>query len=153
MKFLALLYGLFLAISVGAADLAPAPGPSSEMEKLYQVYLNGTVEEARRALLQSIEMLENEKSSDQKASAHARWLNYSRLHVLEARAGNHDLADAALLKARYWFLRKLELAGDSTEKAIILVRGFSGSKCAQVVDQFDREHTDKKGPRYLRPPG
>lgn len=150
-RMFALLVSIILAgFSLYSAETTTPVKESSELDKLYQVYLDGTIEQARRALLQSIALLE--KESDKKAVAHAQWLNYSRLHVLEERAENHALAEASLLKARYWFLRKLELSGEPTEKAMEIVRGFTGPKCAEIVDQFDRDHTDKKGPKYVRPP-
>ncbi|MCX5670242.1 MAG: hypothetical protein NTU94_02830 [Planctomycetota bacterium] len=83
--------------------------------------------------------------------AHGLWLTYSRLYVLEIRGGNEALAQACLLKARYWLLRKAELGGADTETAATEVFSwFTPDKCMEIIDQWDKSRTQGKGPKYAQ---
>jgi len=121
-----------------------------KLDPLYQTYLTGTRDQAEMSLKQ---MLSHVEGSDEppKVQAHDLWLTYSRLYVLEKRGGNEALAQAYLLKARYWLLRKAELGGADAEKAATEVFGwFTPDKCTEIVDHWDKSRTQGKGPNYAR---
>jgi hypothetical protein len=120
------------------------------LQDLYAVYLEGDTDQARESLHQAIHLLKTTEITKVGAMEHGLWLEHSRLHVLEKRAGNYELADGYLLKAQYWYLRKLEASGDSTEEAIKIVRHYTPEKCTEVVDGLDNNSTDGRGPAYGR---
>jgi hypothetical protein len=123
---------------------------SEEVNRLYEVYLRGDRQEAKFALEQMVSV---EEGSDAPlyVRAHGLWLIYSRLYVLEIRGGNDVLAQACLLKARYWLLRKAELHGDNPEKAASKAfNWFTPDKCMEIVDNWDKSRTQGKGPNYAQ---
>ena len=120
-----------------------------EGDRLYVAYLQGNRDQARRCLLQLVEVGETAKLSP---IGQARWLffDYGRLYVLETRVGSQALADAYLVKARYWYLRQCELRGDSKDEASAAIAAFTAEKCMEFVDKWDRDHTEGKGPEYAQ---
>lgn len=124
-----------------------------KVDPLYRAYLTGSREEARNSLRQILTIIE---ASDERPAvqAHDLWLTYSRLYVLERRAGNDSLAQAYLLRARHWLLRKAELGGDDAEKAAREVFSwFSPDNCMDIVDHWDKSRTQGKGPKYAQETG
>ncbi len=143
-----LVLGFLLGCDRGNHSLAPDVG--SQLDVLYQAYAKGDVAQARQSLEKSIPILENATFPKVGAAAHGLWLSYARLHVLEARAGKASLAEAYLLKARYWYLKKLELSGESTEQGFETVKLFTPEKCMELVDQFDKKNTQGSGAAYVK---
>lgn len=133
-----------------------APGESvdqdlvGQLDKLYYGYLGGDIVQARENLRQSILLLDGARFSKPAASAHGLWITHSRLAVLEGYAGNAILAEANLLKARFWYLRKFEISGESTEEAMKAVHSYDADKCRQAMEKFDKTHTNGLGPKYSR---
>jgi hypothetical protein len=121
----------------------------TEFSQLYQGYLTGRVDHARQCLLKSVAILEKANPQKASATAHGQWLSFSRLYVLEDWATNGPLASAYLLKAQYWYLRKLELSGEPTLSAIDAVKQYDGMKCRAVVETFDLKNSDGTIPFYL----
>ena len=78
------------------------------------------------------------------------WLSYARLHVLETHSGNASLAGTHLLQARYWYLKKLELSGESTDVALESVTAFTATQCKEIVRRFDEKNSNGRGAAYLR---
>ena len=63
------------------------------------------------------------------------------------------MAQVDLIKARYWYLRVRELNGDAPAKTRASVETFAAEdKVVAFVDEWDKKHTDGKGPRYVRQP-
>jgi hypothetical protein len=143
---------ILTVIHLTACGSEPKPmlDVSQRLDGLYATYLTGSLDQAKKSLHDAVVLLEDAKFAKPGAQSHGLWLAYSRLHVLESRSGNANLAEASLLKARYWYLRKLELSGESTEQAVEAVRVFTSEKCLDIVEQFDRKHGDGKGPNYTR---
>jgi hypothetical protein len=122
--------------------------------ELYDRYVQGDEAEARASLLATVDMLEGAELPKRDAVAHGLWLTFSRLHVLESRLGNLLLADAYLLKARYWYLRKLELSGEPLNEAMEHVsKWFTPEECKRIVDGFDIRNTGGAGANYFRSGG
>ena len=110
-------------------------------EKLYALhirYLNSDTNQSRRCLHEAIGLLENARCLKQNELAFELWMEYARLSVLETKAGNEIIAEAYLLKTHYWRLIDLELAGESTEKAIKKVNLLTVEKCAEIVNEFEK---------------
>lgn len=124
---------------------------NEKLNDLWHVYLTEDRETARHSLEEMISVIETADVSP-RHHAHSLWLAYCRLYVLEASGGNDAVADAYLLKARYWLLRKAELAGASTQGAADDLRTFDGARLRDIVQEWDKRYTDGKGPRYARSP-
>jgi hypothetical protein len=121
-----------------------------KLDEMYGAYLAGNREEVKHNIEQAISLIENSKVPVL-VQAHGLWLEYSRLYVLERISGNELLAEASLLKARYWLLRKAELAGTNSEEAARqVIQWFTADKCVEIVDQWDKAYTQGKGPNYAR---
>jgi hypothetical protein len=122
---------------------------SEQLNKLYKKYLNGTISDARESLHESISTLEKSKLEKPSALPHGLWLDYSRLHVLETRAGNRSLAKLYLLKSQYWYIAKAEMNGEKPEETVSFIDTFNSEKCFSMVDRFDKANSaDGKLPRY-----
>lgn len=144
-----LLAALILPLGCYQRAARPADSLVAEGDSLYNAYLNGDLAQARTSLQQSVQIGESGKLAP---IGQARWLffDYSRLFLLEKRAGKQDLSQAYLVKARYWYLRQCELRGDSKEEAASLVIAFTDQKCLEFVSKWDGDHTGGKGPKYVR---
>jgi hypothetical protein len=132
----------------------PAPPPSADAlvkrgDQLYVAYLSADLDQARRDLQDLARLGEAGKLAP---IGQARWLffDYSRLFVLEQRAGHQDLAEIYFAKARYWDLRQRELRGDSEAEIAAGLKAFTPQSCKEFVDKWDKDHTDGKGPRYIQ---
>ena len=126
----------------------PADEVAKESDRLYRAYLEGDRDQARRSLGETIRLIENANLQPW-GQANSLIFTYSRLYVLEKRSGNDELAEAALLKTRYWYLRQHELGGDSLAQAASAVKLFTAEKCMEFVDIWDLDHTAGKGPKYV----
>jgi hypothetical protein len=123
-----------------------------ECERLYQVYLDGGQAEAHDSLVEIIKLIEDAKLSPN-AEAIGLWLANGRLFVLEKRSGNAAVSQSALVKARYWALRRAELSGDSPTDAMSYVEKFASEDGLVVfLDKWDRDHNDGHLPKYTQKP-
>jgi hypothetical protein len=146
----------FLAMSLAGcqshrAHQEPA-NVGAECDKLYQIYLDAGQAEARNSILEIIRIIENGKLSPQ-AEATALWTAYGRIFVMEKRAGNKDAAEEALVKARYWALRRAELLGLQPAEAVSYVDKYASEDGLVVfLDKWDRDHNDGRLPKYTQKP-
>lgn len=124
----------------------------TQLDRLYTRYLNGDREEAKRSMQEAVAMIQSSKlgAEFERFESASLFLAYARLYVLEKRAGNGELAEADVVKARYWYLRKDELSGKSVEEASAAVAEFTPERCMAFVDEWDRGCTDGLGPKYAR---
>jgi hypothetical protein len=120
-------------------------------DELYTVYLNGKRYEAKQSLVDTLQLIEN-AGLGPSGKATCLFGTYARLYALEKRTGNEDLAEEALVQARYWDLRDDELGGKIPEKAGARIKTVTGAKVLEFVDRWDKAHGDGKGPRYLSLP-
>jgi hypothetical protein len=122
----------------------------AEADRLFTPYLTGDVVTARQSLQQTIQFLENDKVLVPSGRAGILCFEHARLYALEKRTGHEPEAEAALIKARYWNLRRYELNGGLTEKVFDEFRSFNApEKLMEAADKLDRAPTNGKGPRYL----
>jgi len=120
-----------------------------EGDRLFIPYMTGNLEQARQSLNQTINHYEESKFLDAKTQAGFLELDYDRLYVLEKRSGNQDAADIALIKARYWRFRSLELNGvTGSEEATIEALDTPEKRMKRVVN-FDAGD-GKFSPKYLQ---
>jgi len=123
---------------------------AEQCDQLYQTYVDSGEDEARRSLQQVIQIIEAATLRPE-ATAHGLWLGYGRLFVLEERTGRVDAAQVALMKARFWCLRKAELSGDSSAEAVAYVERFASKDGLMTfVDKWDKDHTSGRGARYFQ---
>ena len=143
-----------IVVLSGCSQDQPAPKKdvNKELNGLYQAYLSGGRDDARQSLQAAIHLVQTgEMHPDDEAWG--LWLGYARLYALERRAGSNELAQVDLIKARYWYLRVLELSGDTPPKTLASVKkSAAADKVVAFVDEWDKKHTDGKGPRYVHQP-
>jgi hypothetical protein len=124
----------------------------AEDARLYQIYLNGGQGEAHDSVVEVIKIIESAKLSPS-SEALGLWLGYGRLFVTEKRAGNVAIAQSALIKARYWALKRAELSGDSPADAMSYVDNYASEDGLMTfIDKWDREHNDGHLPKYAQKP-
>jgi hypothetical protein len=154
LRTVSVLFVLLFALSMpGCKSSHGISSPQSagkRLDQLYRAYLAGDLDQARQSMLETAAILETHPFPKPSASAHGLWLTYSRLFVLESTAGNDAQADAYLIKARYWLLRRSELAGDPEQKAVEAANDVSAEKCTELVHKWDNDSTGGKGPRYMQ---
>lgn len=154
LRTVSMLFVLLLALSVPGCKSSQGPSASQNaakrLDQLYRAYLAGDLEEARQSMLEATSILQTHPFPKPSASAHGLWLTYARLFVLESTAGNDAQADAYLIKARYWLLRRSELTGDPEEQAVETADGVTAEKCTELVHKWDNDFTGGKGPRYMQ---
>jgi hypothetical protein len=137
---------------VGCGNRPVYKEQASRLDHLYSDYLNSDLKKAEASMQASIPILESVDFPNPSAKAHGLWLCYSRLQVLASLKGDTANAEAYLLKARYWYLKKYEIEGQPTAEAIDAIRAYDSNRCKEVVTQFDKAHTNGKGARYLLGP-
>jgi hypothetical protein len=140
-------FGVFLGCDHGKISREEAIFQKSQ--QLFEKYLNADAATARQCLEEEITLLENTKVPlFVPRQAFILFTECSRLYVLENRLGNHSKADLALIKARYWNLRRYESSGEMTPGKLEELRSFTPEKIAETIDATDKFHTKGKGPRY-----
>src|SRR5438128_1793232 len=102
----------------------------NQFANLYTKYLTGSVDQARESLQQTI-ALADKADLAAPARAKALWITYARMFALERYSKNDPAADLCFVKARYWFLRRLELAHHSIEEADQEIKGWTPDKCLE----------------------
>jgi hypothetical protein len=121
-----------------------------ENDKLIAGYLQGNVERARECLLKEVELLEEGAVLEASGRASLLSTTFYRLYALESRAGDEASAAGYLLKGRYWALRREEMAGLGTAKAMEQISKFSLEQVIEFVDRTDRTCNNGQQPAYLK---
>ncbi len=132
-----------------SVQVDPAEEAVKQSDQLYQVYLTGDLGRARGSLEETIRVIENANLRPER-KANMLFFAYARLYVLERRTSTGAVAEAALVMARYWFLREHELSGETEAQAGAAVQALTADKCMDFVDKWDRQRTDGVGPRYTQ---
>ncbi len=145
--------GLLLLAALGCnSESAPKENAIfDQSQRLFQAYLNGDLPTARTALMEEIALLEHPKVPLQEVrQATVLFLECARLYTLERKSGRETNAELALIKARYWNLRRFELDGTLNEKASEELRLFKPERLIEITEASDKTHTAGKGPRHVR---
>jgi hypothetical protein len=121
-----------------------------DYEGLFVPYLTGDVATARQALKESIQFLENDKVLVPSGRAGILCFDYARLYALEKRVGHEPEAEAALITARYWNLRRYQMETGLTADVLDQFRSFNTPEnLTAAADRLDKQPTQGKGPKYL----
>lgn len=126
-----------------------------QTSRLYEIYLNGGRDDARRAAQEANRLVEATKFSPsyQEHQSFALFLGYARLYALERRSGSNDAAQMYLVKARYWALRSEELHGDSPAECNAYLTKFAAeSTLMDFIDKWDKNANKGNAPRYIQTP-
>jgi hypothetical protein len=113
-------------------------------------YLQNGLGRARACLDDSARLLENATVLEPIGRAQLLSLTYFRWYVLEIRSGNQTEADACLIKAQFWSLKKGELTKVDVGTAVREIREFSRERIIEYVDKVDRQSNQGKDPEYLK---
>jgi hypothetical protein len=144
--------GILGALQVGKCQSTQGSGADdllTQSDRCYAVYLRGDEREARRSMLETVRLVETSNKLQARNRAHGLWLSFARLYVLERRAGNDALAEAYLLKTRYWRLIEREAGGMSPKAAGEFLKDDTGDKILEEVDDWDRKHNGGVLPHYV----
>ena len=151
--FISAACGLLLVASLGChSERAPTENEVfDQSQRLFQAYLKSDLATARDSLREEIALLEHPKVPlEGVRQATVLFLECARLYTLEKRSGRDTNAELALIKARYWNIRRFELDGTLTEKAWEELRSFTPERLIEITDASDKTHTSGKGPKYVR---
>ena len=110
----------------------------SELDTLYYQYVNGDAGKARDSLLTGVTILEKASCFEESTHAGLLSLEYSRLAVLENKAGDKLAAEAYLLSAQYWQLKDHELSNSSAGAAMAKVKALDMQEATRFVEKMDR---------------
>jgi hypothetical protein len=149
-------FALFLAVLTGCdLEKINRDNLSKRTASLYEIYFNGSRDDARQSLQEAARLLEGAKlsASFEEGRAFTLFLVNGRLHALERRAGSNDMAQVYLVKARFWALRSEELHGDSPAECIVYLEKFaSEEKLMPFIDKWDKDANKGNSPRYIQAP-
>jgi len=151
-RALAVVRILLIALSAGCiSEHSSQARVLSRSAILYEQYEAGDVNQARRSLEQLTDHFESPAADVLEPIGHAsiNYFNYARLYALETRVGSEHAAELALIKARYWNVRRHELRGTITNLEEIRLYN-TPEKIMEVADRLDRATTNGKGPRYIQ---
>jgi hypothetical protein len=125
----------------GAIDLEVVRAHAVVLAKQYLMSGPG---EARDSLVSEVALVEGSQMPAY-AKAGLCYPACSRLYLLQKRLGNDSLAEAALVRARYWYLRFLETGNRSDVEAARILSLWGPSQCEAFVIEAD----GAQGPAYL----
>ena len=117
--------------------------------QLYSAYLVADLAHARLDLQDLVQLGETAQNLGPFVQATHLLRAYGLLYALEKRAGNPDLAELYLAKAKYWVIRQRELGGESDSDISTRLNTFTGEKCIADVDSWDKGASDGKGAHYI----
>jgi hypothetical protein len=118
-------------------------------EELFRRYLEADISVARTSLLENADLLERATVLEPIGRSQLLAKTYFRLYVLEKRSGNEPVAEADLIKAKYWSLRNGEMMGVAVDKAMDQIKQYSPEHIFQYIDDFDRKNNKGKPPAFL----
>lgn len=139
---------VFFILAVGLLNAAETPqSVLAKFDSLYHDYLKGDLSTARKSLETTLMLVEKSKL-DPRPKAHCLFFTYARLFALERDIGAPELAECYLIKARYWYLEKRLIDGQSLQEAGAFLRAFDANRCADFVSDWDKNHNDGQPPRF-----
>jgi hypothetical protein len=130
--------------------LSISEGVIHKAEALDTVYLEGRPEDARSALYDEIALLEGSSVVQPRRQAAALFVTCARLFVLEKRLNNERAAEFALIKVKYWNLRRYELDGPMSQSKVEEFSSVTPDSIVKMVAHADKALTNGRGPMYQR---
>ena len=89
----------------------------------------------------------------QEGRAFTLFIGYGRLYALECNAGNYDMSQIDLIKARYWALRSEELRGESSAECLTYLAKFvTEDNLLVFINKWDKGSNNGVDPKYLEDP-
>jgi hypothetical protein len=119
-----------------------------ELDSIYYKYAKGDVNQARLSLLHGVNLLEKASCFKEDDQAGLLSLEYSRLAVLESKAGDNSASQAFLLSAQYWQLKNFELSNNSPGEAMEKVKAFNIHEITSFVERMDKTILNGKFAEY-----
>jgi hypothetical protein len=138
-----------LSLSACRSDQRASP-EEKKADELYRKYVDGNADVARQALLDEIALWESSTVVVPRRKSAALFMTTARLFVLETRLGKSAAAELALVKARYWNLKRYELGGPLTESDVVEYQSLTPDRIVEMIDQADKSMTQGRGPKYTR---
>ena len=145
MKHLLSITTLIISACMVSCTHSNAPAWSDEtldeLDREYTNYLTSDIPEAREALRRSLKIIKR-RDPQTHGYAHSNWITYARLHALEHRAGNHDIALLYFHHAKYWYMRRYEdrewAPVDITERLI----EYTPSTNIKMMQEWDDKYRE-----------
>src|SRR5947207_15989225 len=97
----------------------------------------GNVSNARASLLAAAQLLENGTVLEPNGRCELLAKTYFRLYVLETRVADENAADAFVIKAKYWSIKRGELQGVPIGQIMDELKRDSPKRIMEYIDQFD----------------
>jgi hypothetical protein len=116
---------------------------------MYDRYLSGTIVESRSNLIRAIAFI-HENSARIPELPGALPIGYSRLSLLERRAGHEALSRIYFEKSRYWRIVEHERLGLKPEEIISTYDAVTREESDKMALEWDQKHTKGLGPAYLK---
>ena len=120
-----------------------------EEGNLFAEYMAGNPERARRALEQTISLIESSNTLDLNSQSGLLYANYIRLYVLDERMGDENGTEVALIKAKYWqviHMETLKLPDSEINQMLSVDTPDQITKWVNTLDAGD----DGRKPEYLK---
>lgn len=148
MKLCGISVGVIIVLScLGCADQKRTYDTEGR-SRIFQKYLNGSVEEARNSLNEELEAIQSDSVLSEDGKAAQAFIACTRLYWLERRSGNTDAAVKALESARRWNVARFERAGSSKEEAVAKARSFDPETMGDQIERLDRSSNDGNLPSF-----
>lgn len=123
----------------------------TKLDALYDQYLESDLAGARQLMLEAVNLLKHDTTFSRKAQAHALWLAYARLHLVEFLDGKEDAALLAYEDARCWYTRRLHAWGETEVETAEALGAWTPNKCREQMMAWDRAHTHDQGAVFSAP--
>src|SRR3954464_12625667 len=127
----------------------PSEAVLKEAEKLEAPYFSGNVAQARAALKAEIRLLEASRVIKSGRQAAVLFVVCARLYALESRQGSQSASELALVKLRYWNLRRYELEGPLTDAGLAEYKSLTPERAIEMIKSADRAMNHGKDPKYM----
>ena len=135
-------------VGCGSGNIMQPADPTPAVDRLYETYLNGSVDQARDALQEAAKLIDQIPSD--RGRARGLYLVYARLYALEARENRPDLAEIYLVKIKYWLVRGAEIGNKSVEEISTTLKALTTNACIEFVDDWDKRNSNGRGANYLQ---
>jgi len=147
---------IFLAGSFGGCLQSAGYREVDELDRLYEVYLNGDIEDAKVSMNEAINLLTLSESIHGKGRAHGLVMAYGRLTCIALSENDQDAARSNFEKAKTYRSEKLKfqsmpnddiqpLSEDEYQKRL---DEFAMESFTEQLSKMDLAHTEGSGPKY-----
>lgn len=139
---------LFVGCSAKNLERAQRHAVLAKCDELDQCYLSQDVDGARRCLHEKADLLERSTILEPIGRSALLAITYTRLYILENRAGKYSEADVNLINAKYWALKRAEQEGKTADIEMKEIHESTLDNLIASIDQKDRIMNNSKLPAY-----